>query len=89
MGEDEIKCNGRVLRKLFTEEKLVLFYCYSFEIEKAKQTTQPNVNLSKHNREGNRIMPNVNRRGDVNSTNGEEIHQDKRFCNMEGQGKIS
>lgn len=36
VGDDEIRCSGSVLRKLFSEEKLILVYRFAFEIEKAK-----------------------------------------------------
>ncbi|KAL0712696.1 hypothetical protein Bca4012_019674 [Brassica carinata] len=38
IGDDEFHCCGSVLRKIFTEEKLVLVYRFSFEIEKARAT---------------------------------------------------
>lgn len=37
MGEDEIRCSGRILTEIFTEDKLVLIYRFSLEIEKARQ----------------------------------------------------
>ncbi|KAL0705649.1 hypothetical protein Bca4012_072074 [Brassica carinata] len=82
--DDEIKCNGRVLRELFTEEKLALLYRYSFEIEKAKQTTQVNVKQSKHLSEDH--LSNMIRGVDISNNDGEEIHKSKRFFNTERQG---
>ncbi|KAF3552661.1 hypothetical protein DY000_02004744 [Brassica cretica] len=43
VGDDELKCSGRVLKEIFSEEKLVLVYRYSFEIEKAKSIIDLNV----------------------------------------------
>ncbi|KAL0733095.1 hypothetical protein Bca4012_009305 [Brassica carinata] len=62
---DEFKCNGRVLREIFSEEKLVLLYRCSFEIEKAKKTSQLKPNQS--NGEGKRIQPTE---GNVGETSG-------------------
>ncbi|KAG2294282.1 hypothetical protein Bca52824_040951 [Brassica carinata] len=43
VDDDELKCSGRVLKEIFSEEKLVLVYRYSFEIEKAKSIIDLNV----------------------------------------------
>ncbi|CAN6988524.1 unnamed protein product, partial [Brassica rapa subsp. trilocularis] len=37
VGEDEITCAGSVLKQLFSEEKLILVYRFSFEIENARK----------------------------------------------------
>lgn len=41
--EDEINCSGRVLREIFSEEKLVIIYRFSLEVEKARGGIDLNV----------------------------------------------
>lgn len=51
LDEEEFICNGRVLRELFSEEKLLLLYRFSFEIEKAKQMSHVKKRQSKEARD--------------------------------------
>lgn len=51
MGRDEICCSARMLTEILTEDKLVLLYRFSLEMEKARQmfeqTTTAVVNLDR------------------------------------------
>lgn len=54
---NEIVCSDHVLNELFDEQKMVLLYCFSLEIEKAK--TSLNLNLANMVETDDHIVPNV------------------------------
>lgn len=51
IGDDEFNCSGSVVRQIFSEDKLVLLYRFSFEIERAKATFQ----IPSHTPPGTRV----------------------------------
>ncbi|KAF8080107.1 hypothetical protein N665_0974s0003 [Sinapis alba] len=73
--EEQIKCNGKVLREIVSEEKLVLLYRLSFEIEKAKHATQLNISQTKRMGEE-----------DSSGSNGKRIHCEEMLSNSHRRG---
>lgn len=43
IDEDEFNCSARVLREVFSEEKLVIIYRFSMEVDKARGRIDLNV----------------------------------------------
>ncbi|KAH0879563.1 hypothetical protein HID58_066957, partial [Brassica napus] len=75
VGDDEIKCNGRVLKEIFSEEKLLLIYRYSLDIEKAQTSIDLNISPTLPIGKNNIAIPDTQNNSIEVSISDEEIQR--------------